>query len=128
MPSAYDNRPLTFEEVQEKLNQIIYVSATPGLYEREHSAQIAEQVIRPTGLLDPEVTVKPVEGQIEDLLSEINLRTGRNERVLITTLTKKMAEDMTDFLSERGVKVKYMHHEVDTFERIELIRDLRTCN
>jgi len=126
LPSAYDNRPLTFEEVQDKLNQIIYVSATPGQYEREHSAQIAEQVIRPTGLLDPEVTVKPVEGQIEDLLSEINLRTEKNERVLITTLTKKMAEDLTDFLSERGVKVKYMHHEVDTFERIQLIRDLRT--
>ncbi|MDK2813522.1 MAG: excinuclease subunit [Clostridiales bacterium] len=126
LPSAYDNRPLTFDEVQEKLNQIIYVSATPGQYEREHSVQIAEQVIRPTGLLDPEVTVKPVEGQIEDLLSEINLRTEKNERVLITTLTKKMAEDLTDFLSERGVKVKYMHHEVDTFERIELIRDLRT--
>lgn len=126
LPSAYDNRPLTFEEVQEKLNQIIYVSATPGQYEREHSAQIAEQVIRPTGLLDPQVIVKPVEGQIEDLLSEINLRTEKNERVLITTLTKKMAEDLTDFLSERGVKVKYMHHEVDTFERIELIRDLRT--
>ena len=126
LPSAYDNRPLTFEEVQEKLNQIIYVSATPGQYEREHSAQIAEQVIRPTGLLDPQVIVKPVEGQIEDLLSEINLRTEKGERVLITTLTKKMAEDLTDFLSERGVKVKYMHHEVDTFERIELIRDLRT--
>lgn len=126
LPSAYDNRPLTFEEVQEKLNQIIYVSATPGQYEREHSVQIAEQVIRPTGLLDPQVIVKPVEGQIEDLLSEINLRTEKGERVLITTLTKKMAEDLTDFLSERGVKVKYMHHEVDTFERIELIRDLRT--
>ena len=126
LPSAYDNRPLTFEEVQDKLNQIIYVSATPGQYEREHSAQIAEQVIRPTGLLDPEVTVKPVEGQIEDLLSEINLRAEKNERVLITTLTKKMAEDLTDFLSERGVKVKYMHHEVDTFERIQLSRDLRT--
>lgn len=126
LPSAYDNRPLTFEEVQEKLNQIIYVSATPGQYEREHSAQIAEQVIRPTGLLDPQVIVRPVEGQIEDLLSEINLRTEKGERVLITTLTKKMAEDLTDFLSERGVKVKYMHHEVDTFERIELIRDLRT--
>ena len=126
LPSAYDNRPLTFDEVQSKLNQIIYVSATPGPYEREHSVQIAEQIIRPTGLLDPQVIVKPVEGQIEDLLGEINERVARGERTLITTLTKKMAEDLTDFLSEHGVKVKYMHHEVDTFERIELIKDLRT--
>ncbi|MBC5580020.1 excinuclease ABC subunit UvrB [Anaerofilum sp. BX8] len=126
LPSAYDNRPLTFDEVQDKLNQIIYVSATPGPYERERSVQIAEQIIRPTGLLDPEVIVKPVEGQIEDLLSEINERVAKSERVLITTLTKKMAEDLTDFLSEHGVKVKYMHHEVDTFERMELIKDLRT--
>ena len=126
LPSAYDNRPLTFDEVQEKLNQIIYVSATPGPYEREHSVQIAEQIIRPTGLLDPQIIVKPVEGQIEDLLGEINERVERGERTLITTLTKKMAEDLTDFLSEHGVKVKYMHHEVDTFERMELIKDLRT--
>ena len=126
LPSAYDNRPLTFDEVQDKLNQIIYVSATPGPYERERSVQIAEQIIRPTGLLDPEVIVKPVEGQIEDLLSEINERVAKSERALITTLTKKMAEDLTDFLSEHGVKVKYMHHEVDTFERMELIKDLRT--
>ena len=126
LPSAYDNRPLTFDEVQSKLNQIIYVSATPGPYEREHSVQIAEQIIRPTGLLDPQVVVKPVEGQIEDLLGEINARVERGERTLITTLTKKMAEDLTDFLSEHGVKVKYMHHEVDTFERMELIKDLRT--
>ena len=126
LPSAFDNRPLNFEEVEEKLNQIVFVSATPGEYEREHSTQIAEQVIRPTGLLDPQIIVKPVEGQIEDLLGEINLRTAKNERVLVTTLTKKMAEDLTDFLSEHGVKVKYMHHEVDTFERMELIKDLRT--
>ena len=126
LPSAFDNRPLKFEEVEEKLNQIVFVSATPGEYEREHSTQIAEQVIRPTGLLDPQIVVKPVEGQIEDLLGEINLRTARNERVLVTTLTKKMAEDLTDFVSEHGVKVKYMHHEVDTFERMELIKDLRT--
>ena len=126
LPSAFDNRPLKFEEVEEKLNQIVFVSATPGEYEREHSTQIAEQVIRPTGLLDPQIIVKPVEGQIEDLLGEINLRTAKNERVLVTTLTKKMAEDLTDFLTEHGVKVKYMHHEVDTFERMELIKDLRT--
>ncbi|HJB20661.1 MAG TPA: excinuclease ABC subunit UvrB [Candidatus Fournierella merdavium] len=126
LPSAFDNRPLKFEEVEQKLNQIVFVSATPGEYEREHSTQIAEQVIRPTGLLDPQIIVKPVEGQIEDLLGEINLRTAQNERVLVTTLTKKMAEDLTDFLSEHGVKVKYMHHEVDTFERMELIKDLRT--
>lgn len=125
LPSAFDNRPLKFEEVDAKLNQIIFVSATPGEYEREHSAQLVEQVIRPTGLLDPIVTVKPVEGQIEDLLGEIRLRTERSERVLVTTLTKKMAEDLTDFLSEHQVKVKYMHHEVDTFERVELMRDLR---
>lgn len=125
LPSAFDNRPLKFEEVDAKLNQIIFVSATPGEYERTHSAQLVEQVIRPTGLLDPIVTVKPVEGQIEDLLGEIRLRTERSERVLVTTLTKKMAEDLTDFLSEHQVKVKYMHHEVDTFERVELMRDLR---
>ncbi len=125
LPSAFDNRPLKFEEVDAKLNQMIFVSATPGEYEREHSTQLVEQVIRPTGLLDPIVTVKPVEGQIEDLLGEIRLRTDRSERVLVTTLTKKMAEDLTDFLSEHQVKVKYMHHEVDTFERVELMRDLR---
>lgn len=125
LPSAFDNRPLKFEEVDAKLNQMIFVSATPGEYEREHSTQLVEQVIRPTGLLDPIVTVKPVEGQIEDLLGEIRLRTERSERVLVTTLTKKMAEDLTDFLSEHQAKVKYMHHEVDTFERVELMRDLR---
>ena len=126
LPSAFDNRPLKFEEVEGKLNQVIFVSATPGEYEREHSTRVAEQVIRPTGLLDPQIFVKPVEGQIEDLLGEINERTARNERVLVTTLTKKMAEDLTDFLTDHNVKVKYMHHEVDTFERMEIIRDLRT--
>ena len=126
LPSAFDNRPLKFEEVEGKLSQVIFVSATPGEYEREHSTRVAEQVIRPTGLLDPQIFVKPVEGQIEDLLGEINERTARNERVLVTTLTKKMAEDLTDFLTDHNVKVKYMHHEVDTFERMEIIRDLRT--
>lgn len=128
LPSAFDNRPLKFEEVEQKLNQIIFVSATPGEYEKEHSTRIAQQVIRPTGLLDPQIIVKPVEGQIEDLLGEINQRTARNERVLVTTLTKKMAEDLTEYLTDHGVKVKYMHHEVDTFERMELIRDLRVGN
>ena len=125
LPSAFDNRPLKFEEVQEKLNQIVYVSATPGEYEREQSAVIAQQIIRPTGLLDPEISVRPVEGQIEDLLGEINLRREKGQRVLVTTLTKKMAEDLTEFLTEQGVKTKYMHHEVDTFERMEIIKDLR---
>ena len=125
LPSAFDNRPLRVEEFEKHLNQTIYVSATPAEFERQNSAQIVEQVIRPTGLLDPVVIVKPVEGQIEDLLGEINTRAARNERVLVTTLTKKMAEDLTDFLTEHGVKVKYLHHEVDTFERIELMRDLR---
>ncbi len=108
------------------MGQVIYVSATPGEYERTHSEQVVEQIIRPTGLVDPIVTVKPVEGQIDDLLGEINERAERGERVLVTTLTKKMAEDLTDFLAEHGVKVQYMHHEIDTFERMELIRDLRS--
>ena len=125
LPSAFDNRPLKFEEVESKLNQMIFVSATPGEYERRNSSQVAQQVIRPTGLLDPLISVRPVEGQVVDLLGEINARTAKNERVLVTTLTKKMAEDLTDFLTEQGVKVKYMHHEVDTFERMEIIKDLR---
>lgn len=125
LPSAFDNRPLTFEEFDSKLNQVIYVSATPGPLEREKSAQIVEQVIRPTGLVDPEITVKPVEGQIEDLLSEINLRTVKGERVLVTTLTKKMAEDLTAYLDNMGVRVRYLHHDIDTIERMEIIRDLR---
>lgn len=125
LPSAYDNRPLNFDEFYSKINQVIYVSATPGQFEKEHSARIVEQLIRPTGLLDPLVCVKPVDGQIEDLLSEINIRAERNERVLVTTLTKKMAESLTDYLAKFGVKVRYMHHGVDTVERMEIIRDLR---
>ena len=125
LPSAYDNRPLTFDEFYQKVGQKIFVSATPGPFERETSVQIAEQVIRPTGLLDPEIIVKPTEGQIEDLISEIYLRTQKNERVLVTTLTKKMAEDLTDYLENFGVKVRYMHYDVDTIERMQLVRDLR---
>ena len=125
LPSAFDNRPLRFEEFEQKIHQKIFVSATPGDYERQHSSRVAEQVIRPTGLLDPLVIVRPVEGQIEDLLGEIRQRIERNERALVTTLTVKMAEDLTDYLEEHGVKTKYMHHEVDTFERMELIKDLR---
>ena len=125
LPSAFDNRPLTFEEFESKVGQTIYVSATPGEYERKHSSRVAEQVIRPTGLLDPIIMVRPVEGQIEDLLGEIRTRIDRGERALVTTLTVKMAEDLTDYLEEHGVKARYMHHEVDTFERMELIKDLR---
>ncbi|HAN44701.1 MAG TPA: excinuclease ABC subunit B, partial [Ruminococcaceae bacterium] len=125
LPSAFDNRPLNFDEFYSKLNQSIYVSATPGQFEREHSTQIVEQVIRPTGLLDPIIEVKPVEGQIDDLLSEINIRTEKGERVLVTTLTKKMAEDLKTYFENMGVKIKYMHHDIDTIERMEIIRDLR---
>ena len=125
LPSAFDNRPLRFEEFESKVHQKIFVSATPGPYEREHSICVAEQVIRPTGLLDPLISVRPVEGQIEDLLGEIRQRIERGERALVTTLTVKMAEDLTDYLEEHGVKTKYMHHEVDTFERMEIIKDLR---
>lgn len=125
LPSAFDNRPLTFEEFYERIGQKIFVSATPGDLEKQKSAQIAEQVIRPTGLLDPEIFVRPTDGQIEDLISEIHLRTERGERVLVTTLTKKMAENLTDFLDSHGIKVKYMHYDIDTIERMEIIRDLR---
>lgn len=125
LPCAYDNRPLNFDEFYDKLNQIVFVSATPGNFERDKSTQIVEQIIRPTGLLDPEITVKPTEGQIEDLISEINQRTAKNQRVLVTTLTKKMAEDLTAFLEKAGIKVRYMHHDIDTMERMEIIRDLR---
>ena len=125
LPCAYDNRPLKFEEFEKRLNQVVYVSATPGEYERTRSGQIVEQVIRPTGLLDPKVEVRPVEGQIDDLIGEINTRTERNERVLITTLTKKMAEDLTAYLQNTGIKVRYMHHDIDTIERMEIMRDLR---
>ncbi len=125
LPSAYDNRPLNFDEFYNRINQVIYVSATPAEFERKNSKVIAEQIIRPTGLLDPEIEVKPVDGQIEDLLSEINQRTEKGERVLVTTLTKKMAEDLPDFLKKMDVKVRYMHHDIDTIERMEIIRDLR---
>lgn len=125
LPSAYDNRPLNFDEFYNKINQIVYVSATPQEFEKENSTQIVEQVIRPTGLVDPLVIVKPVEGQIEDLLSEINETVAKGERVLVTTLTKKMAEDLTAYLEGFGVKVKYLHYDIDTIERMEIIRDLR---
>lgn len=125
LPSAFDNRPLNFDEFNERLNQIVYVSATPAEYELSRSGQVVEQVIRPTGLLDPEVVIRPVEGQIDDLIGEINDRATRGERVLVTTLTKKMAEDLTDYLETAGIRVRYMHHDVKTIERQELIRDLR---
>lgn len=125
LPSAYDNRPLSFDEFYAHLNQTIYVSATPGDFERQHAEQVAEQIIRPTGLIDPEIIVKPTDGQIDDLVSEINARTEVGERVLVTTLTKKMAEDLTDYLFDLGIKVKYMHYDVDTMERMRLIRELR---
>ncbi len=125
LPSALDNRPLNFEEFNDRINQVIYVSATPGEYEKERSGQIIEQVIRPTGLLDPLIDVRPVDGQIDDLLGEIHAVTARKERVLVTTLTKKMAEDLTNYLENAGVRVRYLHHDVKTIERMELIRDLR---
>ncbi len=125
LPSAFDNRPLTFDEFYERTGQKIFVSATPGELEKEKSARIAEQVIRPTGLLDPEISVRPIDGQIDDLVSEINIRTEKGERVLVTTLTKRMAEDLTDYLENLGIKVRYMHHDIDTIERMEIIRDLR---
>ena len=125
LPSAYDNRPLTFDEFESKLNQVIYVSATPGAYEKEHSTQLVEQVIRPTGLLDPKIEVRPVSGQVDDLMGEIKKRTEKGERVLVTTLTKKMAEDLCEYLEMNLIKVRYIHHEVETMERQELLRDLR---
>ena len=125
LPSALDNRPLRFDEFEQKTGQTIYVSATPGLYEREHSQKIVEQIIRPTGLVDPEVEVRPVQNQIDDLLEEIRIRTEKDQRVLVTTLTKKMAEDLTDYLKSVGVRVRYLHSEVKTIERMEILRDLR---
>ena len=125
LPSAFDNRPLTFEEFAARINQIIYVSATPGKYELERAQQVAQQIIRPTGLLDPEIEVRPLEGQIDDLLAEIKLRIERHERVLVTTLTKKMAENLTDYFTEVGVKVRYLHSDIATIERAEIIHDLR---
>ena len=125
LPCAFDNRPLKFEEFEQRVNQVVYVSATPGEYEKSRSGQIVEQVIRPTGLLDPKIDVRPVEGQIDDLIGEVNARVERGERVLVTTLTKKMAEDLTAYLKNVGIKVQYMHHDIDTIERQEIIRDLR---
>jgi len=125
LPSSYDNRPLNFEEFFGHLGQRVYVSATPGPFEREESARLVEQIIRPTGLVDPEITVKPTQGQIDDLIAEINLRAQRKERVLVTTLTKKMAEDLTAYFENVGIKVRYMHHDIETIERMEIIRGLR---
>lgn len=125
LPCAFDNRPLNFDEFTERINQVIYVSATPGPYERTRSGQVVDQVIRPTGLLDPIIQIRPVEGQIDDLIGEINLRTEKNERVLVTVLTKRMAEDLTTYLQEAGIRVRYMHHDIDTIERMEILRDLR---
>ena len=125
LPSAYDNRPLFFDEFEERINQAVFVSATPGDYENEHGEQTVEQIIRPTGLLDPEVEIRPIEGQVDDLMGEIRKRTDKGERVLVTTLTKKMAEDLTDYLEDNGIKVRYIHFNIDTIERMEIIRDLR---
>lgn len=125
LPSAFDNRPMNFDEFYAKINQAVFVSATPGDFETEKSAVIAEQIIRPTGLLDPEISVRPTEGQLDDLVSEINLRTAKKQRTLVTTLTKKMAEDLTTYLEKMGIKVRYMHHDIDTVERMEIVRDLR---
>jgi len=125
LPSALDNRPLRFEEFEQKVNQVIYVSATPGPYELEHSPNVIEQIIRPTGLLDPLVEVRPTEGQIDDLIHEIRVRVEKDERVLVTTLTKKMAEDLTDYLKEIGIRVRYLHSDVKTLERMMILRDLR---
>jgi len=125
LPCAYDNRPLKFDEFEKRLNQVVYVSATPGEYERTQSGQVVEQVIRPTGLLDPLVEVRPIEGQMDDLIGEINQRSQKSERVLVTTLTKKMAETLTDYLKNAGIRVRYMHHDIDTMERMEIVRDLR---
>ncbi len=125
LPSAADNRPLRFEEVLERVNQVVFLSATPGAFELEVSSQVAEQIVRPTGLVDPEVIVKPTKGQIDDLIEQINARIADDGRVLVTTLTKKMAEDLTDYLLEQGLRVRYLHSNVDTIQRIEILRDLR---
>ena len=125
LPSALDNRPLNFEEFESKISQMLFVSATPNVYEEEHELLRVEQIIRPTGLLDPEISVRPVEGQIDDLISEVNKETAKHHKVLITTLTKRMAEDLTQYMSEIGIRVKYLHSDIDTLERSEIIRDLR---
>jgi excinuclease ABC subunit B len=125
LPSARENRPLTFQEFEKMINQAVFVSATPGPYEYEHSSRVVEQLIRPTGLVDPAISVRPTKGQIDDLLAEINTRIARGERVLVTTLTKRMAEDLSDYLKEMGIRTHYLHSDIDTFERIEILRDLR---
>ena len=125
LPSAKDNRPLNFDEFESKINQVMFVSATPGEYEKDHELLRAEQVIRPTGLLDPEVEVRPVEGQIDDLIGEVNKEISKKNKVLVTTLTKRMAEDLTDYMREVGIRVKYLHSDIDTLERSEIIRDMR---
>ncbi len=125
LPSALDNRPLRFDEFERLLPQTMFVSATPADYEQTHSGQVVEQLVRPTGLVDPMLEVRPAQTQVDDLLSEINLRAQKRERVLVTTLTKRMAEDLTDYLNEHGVKVRYLHSDIDTVERVEIIRDLR---
>ena len=125
LPSAFDNRPLNFDEFYDRVNQAVFVSATPGDFEMEKSKVVAEQIIRPTGLLDPEISVRPTDGQLDDLVSEINIRTEKKQRTLVTTLTKKMAEDLTTYLETMGIKVRYMHHDIDTVERMEIVRDLR---
>lgn len=125
LPSAYDNRPLNFEEFEKRINQVIFTSATPSEYEEKHSENTAEQIIRPTGLLDPKIFVRPIMGQIDDLIEEINLRAEIKQRTLVTTLTKRMAEDLTEYLKEIGIRVRYMHSEIKTIERTEIIRDLR---
>lgn len=125
LPSALDNRPLSFEEFESKINQVLFVSATPGKYEDEHELLRTEQVIRPTGLLDPEIDVRPVEGQIDDLIGEIKKETDKKNKILVTTLTKRMAEDLTDYMRELGIRVKYLHSDIDTLERSEIVRDMR---
>ena len=125
LPSAKDNRPLEFGEFEQKIDQMLFVSATPGKYEEEHELLRAEQIIRPTGLLDPAINVRPVEGQIDDLLGEIHKETDKGNKVLVTTLTKRMAEELTDYMREVGIRVKYLHSDIDTLERIEIVRDLR---
>ena len=125
LPSALDNRPLRFEEFTEKVQQVVYMSATPGPYELQVSRQVVEQIVRPTGLIDPEVEVRPTKGQVDDLIEEIRKRTEKGDRILVTTLTKKMAEDLTDYLIEMGLRVRYLHSEIDTIQRIEILRDLR---
>ncbi|MBN1316366.1 MAG: excinuclease ABC subunit UvrB, partial [Anaerolineales bacterium] len=125
LPSALDNRPLNFKEFEERINQVIFTSATPGPYEKEHSQQIVDQIIRPTGVLDPEIEIRPVQGQVDDLLNEIHQRVGNGQRALVTTLTKRMAEDLADYMTEMGTKVHYLHSEIDTLERVDILRDLR---